>query len=282
MVTGPLLHVSDLHTGSSDRDLEDVAAALDALVSEIRPRLVIATGDLTHRNTRAQHERAATFLRSLGPPVIAVPGNHDLPALPPGRLTRPFGAFAEQWEGAEPTLESSELVVCGLNSVRPWLYQEGLLRSRQLKHVEQTMLRAGPGALRVVVLHHHLTSAPWRATKRPLFGRSRALARLSSAGVELVLSGHVHQASAAASGEFQWLAGDSSLVLATAPGIGRPRPGRPAEVRGLQVCRANDATIELEVHAWRQGAFHVVAEHRYPRRPLTRSGGTAAVDDLEA
>ena len=266
MIAGPLLHLSDLHAGSSDRDLEDVASALGALVSEIEPRLVIASGDLTHRNTRAQHERAAAFLRSLGPPVIAVPGNHDLPALPPRRLTHPFDAFARQWDTPEPTIESRELAICGLNSVRPWLYQEGLLRSHQLEHVEKTMARAAPDALRIVVLHHHLSSAPWRATKRPLLGRSRTLSRLADAGVELVLSGHVHQASAASSREFQWFARSGSLVLVTAPGIGRPRHGRPAEVRGFQVCSADDTAIQVQVYAWHDDAFGIVAEHRYPRR----------------
>ena len=265
MAAGPLLHVSDLHIGSSDRDLEDVAGSLGVLVSEIKPVLVVASGDLTHRNTRAQHERAAAFLRSLGPPVAAVPGNHDVPMLPPWRLISPFGVFEEQWETIEPTLESRDLVLCGLSSVRPWLYQEGLLGVHQLERVEQTMSRAGPGALRVVVLHHHLTSAPWRAAKRPLLGRSRALSRLARAGVELVLSGHVHQASAAASREFHWHTAERPLVVAAAPGIGRPRTGRHTEVRGLQVCRAEETAIELRVYAWLDGNFSVVAEHRYPR-----------------
>ena len=52
--------------------------------------LVVASGDLTHRGRRDQHERAAAFLRALGPPVLAVPGNHDIPYTFPARFTRPL------------------------------------------------------------------------------------------------------------------------------------------------------------------------------------------------
>ena len=67
----------------------EVEEALSSLVRRIGPGVIVASGDLTHRGRRKQHERAARFLTSLGAPVLAVPGNHDLPYTFPARFTGP-------------------------------------------------------------------------------------------------------------------------------------------------------------------------------------------------
>ena len=67
---------------------------------------IVASGDLTHRGRREQHERAARFLRSLGPPVLTVPGNHDMPYTFPARFTQTFVEFERQWETTEQTHSS--------------------------------------------------------------------------------------------------------------------------------------------------------------------------------
>ena len=112
-----LLHVSDLHFGG--RDAPAIERALEALIERTSPELVVATGDLTHRGRPEQHAAAAAFLRSLGPPVLAIPGNHDIPYTFPGRFTRTFTEFERQWETTEPVYRSPTLHVVGLNSVRP-------------------------------------------------------------------------------------------------------------------------------------------------------------------
>lgn len=78
-MTGRLLHLSDLHTGANDGGREEIDDAVRLLAAELDPELVVCTGDLSHRNRRDQHERAAAFLRSLDRPLLVVPGNHDLP-----------------------------------------------------------------------------------------------------------------------------------------------------------------------------------------------------------
>src|SRR5439155_13244747 len=103
------------------------------------PELVIVSGDLTHRGRSGQHERAAAFLRALGPPVLAVPGNHDIPLLPPARLTRPFADFTARWQMTEPTFRSPTLHAVGLNSVRPWRHQSGRVTDRQLEQASEQL-----------------------------------------------------------------------------------------------------------------------------------------------
>ena len=95
-----LLHVSDLHAGTHEE--REIERALTRLVERLKPQLVVASGDLANRGRSAQLERAATLLRSLGPPVLAVPGNHDLPYTP-SRFFRPWTEFERVWETTEPT-----------------------------------------------------------------------------------------------------------------------------------------------------------------------------------
>ncbi len=123
-----VLHVSDLHFGT--REDPQMERALVALVERIRPELVLATGDLTHRGRREQHERAARFLRSFELPLVAIPGNHDIPYTFPARFTAPWKEFERIWETTEPVYRSDGLFVLGLNSVRPWRHQSGALTDR--------------------------------------------------------------------------------------------------------------------------------------------------------
>ena len=46
-MTARIVHVSDLHMGQKEDP--EVEAALAALVSQLQPEVVVASGDLTHR-----------------------------------------------------------------------------------------------------------------------------------------------------------------------------------------------------------------------------------------
>ena len=261
-----LLQLSDLHAGVSDPSSDDLERALRSLVERHRPELVIASGDLTHRNRRSDHERAATLLRSLGTPVLVIPGNHDIPALPPRRFIATFAEFEWVWGETEPVYRSERLVACGLNSVRPWLYQEGALRSRQLERAARILADAPSGALRVVALHHHLVSALWRTAKRPVARRSRVLSALAEAGAELVVSGHVHQSAVAERREFDVATGVAvAMTIVTAPGLGRPRPSRRGEARGLHLYEADELSLRVLTYTWTGEGFELIAERRFPR-----------------
>jgi 3',5'-cyclic AMP phosphodiesterase CpdA len=258
-----LLQVSDLHMGAKEEP--EVEAAVRLVVARTEPELVVASGDLTHRNRRVEHDLAAALLRSLGPPVLAVPGNHDMPTLPPARFTRTFEEFARAWGELEPVHRSERLIACGLNSARPWLYQEGVVSEGQIARVAAAFGGAPAGALRVVVLHHHLVSAPWRTAKRPVAARTRVLSRLVDAGADLILSGHVHQSAVVERREFEVVTAEAqATTVVTAPGLGRPRPHRPGEARGLHVLEANGSRLTVTTYAWSLDGFAPVVERRLP------------------
>ncbi|HYA09249.1 MAG TPA: metallophosphoesterase, partial [Gaiellaceae bacterium] len=215
---------------------------------------------------REQLERAAALLRSLGPPVLAVPGNHDLPYTP-ARFFRPWAEFERVWDTTEPTFSLPGVQVVGLNSARPFRHQGGALNRGQLDRAGERFGAAEPGALRVAVLHHHLLGAPWRAArKRPVSRRNHVLRALVDAGADLILAGHIHQAAVSERHEFE-VVGDEArtAVVAIAPALGRPRPRRLGEARGLHVHEADEEAIVVRTYRWSGNDWTVGAERRFIR-----------------
>ena len=269
-----LLHISDLHAGSVEATA--IEESLKPLVERFQPELIAVTGDLTHRGRRPEHERAAAFLRGLGRPLLVIPGNHDIPYTFPARFTRPWAEFERQWETVEPVFRSDELLVVGLNSVRPWRHQSGGIRRPQIARAAELLAEAPEGALRVVALHHHLIGAPWRSRKKPVARRSEVLAGLVDAGAELILAGHIHQAAVSERHEFEVERdGLRGVTVSIAPGLGQPRPNRRGEARGLHVYEASGDELLVQTYVWREDDWGLTALRRFPRgqAPLSSDPG---------
>jgi len=268
-----VLQVSDLHAGT--REEPEVEGDLRTLVAEVDPELILATGDLSHRNKREQHERAASLLHSIERPLLVIPGNHDIPRWPPSRLTNTFDEFERHWPDLEPVYRSERVVVCGLNSVRPWKHQGGALRPAQIEHAARVLADAAPGALKVVALHHHLLGAPWRSRKRTIANRGSVLGALVDAGAELIVSGHVHQSAVGERREFEVVeAPVHGTTVVTAPGLGQPRPRRRGEARGLHLFEADERALRVVTYAWVDHRWAQIADRRFPRgtEPLSTIG----------
>jgi 3',5'-cyclic AMP phosphodiesterase CpdA len=259
-----VLHLSDLHFGAGDDNA--ITRGAPILIERFGPELIVASGDLSHRGREAQLAGASRFLRSLGPPVLAIPGNHDIPYTFPARFTRAFREFERQWETTEPTYSSATLHVVGLNSVRPWRHQSGGLRTPKLAEAERRLREASPTAFQIVVLHHHLIGAPWRSRKKPVSRRNHVLAGLVAAGADLILAGHIHQAAVSERHEFEISrGGERGAVVSVAPGLGQPRPRRQGEARGVHVYEIADDVLRVQTFVWRDTDWALTAERRFPR-----------------
>jgi 3',5'-cyclic AMP phosphodiesterase CpdA len=259
-----VLHVSDLHFGT--REDPAMQRALASLVEQKRPELIVASGDLTHRGRPDQHETAARFLHGFGLPLVAIPGNHDIPYTFPARFTTTWKEFERVWETTEPVYRSPSFVVVGLNSVRAWRHQSGGIKHRQLEWAREQLRAAPDGALRIVTLHHHLLGAPWRSTKKPVAERNRVLASLVDGGAELILAGHIHQGAVSERREFEVTSGgERSVVVSIAPGLGQPRPRRRGEARGLHLYEAYPRRLRVETYIWRENGWALTAERHFPR-----------------
>jgi len=268
-VPARLLHLSDLHVGTVEEP--EVERALGTLIERVDPELVVASGDLTHRGRPVQHDRAAAFLKRLGRPLLVVPGNHDIPWAFPARFTRPFREFERHWETSEPVHRADDLFVVGLNSVRPWRHQSGGVSDAQLERATKKLHQASAEKLRVVALHHQMVGAPWRTRKKPVARRTHVLATLVDSGAELIIGGHIHQATVSERHEFEVITGDArGVVVSIAPGLGQPRPERRGEARGCVVYRADDETLSVDTYIWREDDWGLTAVRTFPRgrRPL--------------
>jgi 3',5'-cyclic AMP phosphodiesterase CpdA len=261
-----ILHVSDLHFGARDDWI--LEHGLASLVERVQPELVIASGDLTNRGRREEHERAAGFLHGLETPVLAIPGNHDIPYTFPARFTSTWAEFERQWRTTEPEYLGDGAHVVGLNSVRPWRHQSGGVSDEQLKRATTKLQQVSGEKLRVVALHHQMVGAPWRTRKKPVARRTHVLATLVDCGAELIVGGHIHQGTVSERHEFEVVTGDvRGVVVSIAPGLGQPRPQRRGEARGCIVYRAEERTLTVDTYIWRDGDWGLTAVRTFPRGP---------------
>ncbi|MDE2405292.1 MAG: metallophosphoesterase [Sphingomonadales bacterium] len=194
-----LFHVSDLHFGMEDR------AALDWFareVAEVRPDGVICTGDLTMRGRTREFAAAADYLAGLAAPVSVEPGNHDMPYYwePVARLARPHARFEVLRKAVHRDLCVDGVALVSLPTIAPaqWRlnWSKGRVHRGRLAHALAHLHDLGcpdAGGLRLVACHHPLVEAGTHATASTR-GGPHALAALARAGVDAVLSGHVHDA----------------------------------------------------------------------------------------
>jgi len=259
-----ILHVSDLHFGARDDPI--LERALADLAERVQPELVIASGDLTHRGRRSQHALAANFLRRLGLPVLAVPGNHDIPYTFPARFSSTWREFEREWRTTEPVHSTVGAHVVGINSVRPWRHQSGGVSDAQLARATERLRDGAPGALRVVALHHQMVGAPWRSRKKPVARRNHVLSQLVDSGAELIVGGHIHQGTVSERHEFEVISGEArGVVISIAPGLGQPRPQRQGEARGCVVYTADERTLRVETYIWRDDDWGLTAARTFAR-----------------
>ncbi len=161
----------------------------------------MVSGDLTQRARAKQFRQALRFLEGLRLRWLAVPGNHDVPMYRFWERTLyPWGAWRRHFgHEREPSFRDAEIEVAGFNTAFNWTIEDGRFVAEQLLAIpERFPARDGAagvaGPVRVAVAHHPLAALPelmgWNTAERS----EEALAGFAAAGVDLVLSGHVHVA----------------------------------------------------------------------------------------
>jgi len=187
-----LLQVSDAHFGT---ERGNVVAALQQLVREQRPDVLLLSGDITQRATRRQFTAARAFVDALGvPQVIAIPGNHDIPLFnlaarvlwPYARYRRAFG------DDLEPCFANDDLLLLALNTTRWYRHVDGELSGAQIERVARHLERAPPMCWRLIVVHQPVAVTDPGDAHDLLHGHEAALQRWSEAGADVVLGGHIH------------------------------------------------------------------------------------------
>lgn len=224
-----ILHCSDIHFGSPHA--QERADAILAEIERRQPTLVAISGDLTQRARTEQFRQARAFLDRIHTPFIVVPGNHDVPLW--NVFARFFLSLAKyrRWitPDLNPLYEDERLAVLGLDTTRSFTFKDGEV-DRDARRVVRARLGAlSPLLCKVVVAHHPFVLPPGFEHERTVGGVQAALGLFAECGVEMILTGHLHQSYVAHSRDFYPQAARDILLIQT--GTAASLRGRGTEQR---------------------------------------------------
>ncbi|TWG83367.1 3',5'-cyclic AMP phosphodiesterase CpdA [Cupriavidus gilardii J11] len=186
-----ILHISDTHFGTEQAPVVD---AVLKLAHDLRPELVVLSGDVTQRARRGQFAGARAFLSRLGLPTLVIPGNHDIPLFNvAARLFSPYGGYRRAMgDELEPVFSNERVLAIGVNTTRPSRHKNGEVSRGQIERVCARLRQARPDQLRMVVVHQPVRAIVESDMGNLLIGRDAAVAAWVDAGMDVVLGGHIH------------------------------------------------------------------------------------------
>jgi 3',5'-cyclic AMP phosphodiesterase CpdA len=178
-----IAHLSDLHCGDP-HFVPDLMERAIAEINELKPDIVVCSGDLTTFGFKEEFARAKRYLDTVEcDALVVVPGNHD---------SRNVGyVHFEQLIGERSSVVRKDgISVVAVDSTEPDLDHGQIGRGRYGWIEQQFEYEA---RLKVFVLHHHLLPIPGTGRERNVvYDAGDAIECLQRAGVHLVLSGHKH------------------------------------------------------------------------------------------
>ncbi len=261
-----LIHLSDLHFGAHDARLVE---AVEQRVHEEKPDLVVISGDFTQRARTEQFKQACEFLerlREAGHDVLAVPGNHDVPLYDVLRrflspLTR-YKRFID--DELCPLHEIPGATVLGINTARSLTFKDGSISHEQMRFIRDSFRRTEAESMRILVTHHPLFALP--VGEGPELGKAvgrqeHALDAIADAGVDLLLAGHNHRASAHNARDLVTRAGSSLVVQAGTATSTRLRD----EEQSFNRIDIDGDSVVLTVQSWAGDKFASADAQRFVR-----------------
>jgi 3',5'-cyclic AMP phosphodiesterase CpdA len=269
-----LLHISDLHFGPAY--VPAVGEALLDAAPELHPDIIVASGDFTQRAKAKQFAAARAFLDRLPRvPLVTVPGNHDIPLYRVWeRVFQPYELYRRYISSELDTvLRRDDAVIVALNTTAPMAaITGGRIERWQLDFCADALRSAGPGAAKIVVVHHHFAPAPDYENLHDVMRRAKeALDRFSELEVDLILGGHLHRAYIGNSLDVYPSKDRTRGIIIAQSGTTTSQRGRAREREknsfhlikiGPEVTRISHFMFFHET-----GGFVPVSHHVFPRRP---------------
>jgi 3',5'-cyclic AMP phosphodiesterase CpdA len=256
-----ILHLSDIHFGGEN---QTALAATSDFIRATPFDLMVISGDLTRFGHHDEFHAAAEWLSDLPGPRLSTPGNHDTPWM--GlfeRFTDPFGRYARSVGPPNADAFQAEgLSVRAFNSARGWQmrpnWSKGHISRAQSRRAVMSFEADPAGALRVMVCHHPLIEIAGGPMTARVRGGRLAAQRLTAAGVDLILTGHLH-----APFVQPLPLGDGHTYAIGAGTLSLRERGVPA---GFNVIEAEAQSIRVRAMAWDGSALASQNEWVVPLR----------------
>lgn len=260
-----LVHLSDLHFGAHDDRLVE---AVEEAVDELKPDLIVISGDFTQRARTEQFKEACRFLdrlRERGHEVLGVPGNHDVPLYDVlRRFLSPLARYRRFVdESLCPFIELPGIAVLGINTARSLTFKDGRINREQIEFIRETFARTPSEAVRILVTHHPLFALTVGEQVERAIGRQElALDVVEESGVDMLLAGHNHHASSQDASDFVTRAGGVFVVQAGTATSTRVRE----QEQSFNTIDIEGGTVSVTVHGWDGIAFRAADAQAYKYR----------------
>jgi 3',5'-cyclic AMP phosphodiesterase CpdA len=257
-----LVHLSDLHFGAHD---DNIVAAVERQVDDLKPDLVVISGDFTQRARTDQFKEACRFLERLqqaGHEVLGVPGNHDVPLYDVlRRFMSPLARYRRFIdESLCPFVELPGVAILGINTARSLTFKDGRINHDQVSFIRDTFARTPSESFRVLVTHHPLFALQVGDDTTPAIGRQElALDAVQDAGVDMLLAGHNHHAGIHSANDLVTRAGGALVVQAGTATSTRVRD----QAQSFNTIDVGDAAVTVTVNSWHGSGFEPEDAKRY-------------------
>lgn len=179
-----IVQISDLHIGS--QFLQEKFDVLVKEINELKPDVIVITGDLTNEGLVKEYEKCRKLLSQFNAKkIIAVSGNHDYRNTGYLLFKRYF-----PFEAVNELGDDTVLVTVG--TARPDR-NEGEVGYRQNLWLERTMKKY-KDKVKIVAMHHHLIAIPDTGSDQlTVVDAGDVLRTVLETGVDVVLCGHKHR-----------------------------------------------------------------------------------------
>ncbi len=257
-----LVHLSDLHFGAHDDRLVE---AVQHKIDELKPDLVVISGDFTQRARTEQFQEACSFLEALrerGHEVLGVPGNHDVPLYDVlRRFLSPLTRYRRYIDDTLcPFIEFPGVAVLGINTARSLTFKDGRISETQIEFIRETFARVDRDAVRILVTHHPLFAIPvGEQMERPVGRQELALDAIEEAGVDLLLAGHAHHAATHHAQDLVTRSGGALVIQAGTATSTRVRE----QSQSFNSIDIDDGQVGVTVNNWTGESYEPADARRY-------------------
>ncbi|MCA1555769.1 MAG: metallophosphoesterase [Acidobacteria bacterium] len=261
-----IVHLSDLHFGRID---PAIIAPLSTTVAELKPDVVVVSGDLTQRARSAQFKEAREFLDKLPQPQIIVPGNHDVPLHNVfARFFQPLDKYRRYiTDDLEPFHADAEIALLGINTARSLTIKDGRVNEQQIARIRERLCPYGDKVTKFIVTHHPFDVPEGHERVADLVGRAQmAMEALAACGADVLLSGHLHISHTGHTAKRYKISGYSALVVQAGTATSTRVRG---EVNSFNVIRVERPYIEVKRLAWQpdRAAFATASIENFVHTP---------------